>query len=183
MNATGPIAYLASYADIIAGTLIFLTLGGLILTIRHQAKLIRASARQMADLQEAVSAYGQTLITSRALLERMEQRITAFTDRNLEIQSQFAFNRSFEEASRLVRDGGSVESLVNGCGLTDAEAALMVRLHQRELDRPRRQWRAKDLRTADGADTQIQAPEETTSGLTSEEIRLRESIRAAQSSR
>ena len=78
-----------------------------------------------------------------------------------------------------MKDGGTVESLVSGCGLSDAEAALMVRLHQRDREKPRQQWRAKDIRPVSGDDE----PATADAGLTSEEIRLKESIRAAQSSR
>ena len=179
MSGTELIAYFSSHAAATAAVLACILLAGLTLLVHRQTAAIRASARQMADLQEAVAAYAQTLIVSRTMLERMEHRISDFTDRNLEIQSQLAFNRSFEEAARLVKDGGTVESLVSGCGLSDAEAALMVRLHQRDREKPRQQWRAKDVRP----DAGVRETNAADSALTAEEIRLQESIRAAQSSR
>lgn len=137
--------------------------------IRAQHRLIANMAQRMEDLHNEVCSYGQSLIALRTLLSGMEGRISEFTDRNLEIQSQFAFNRSFEEASRLVRDGGTVESLVADCGLSDAEAALMIRLHGTDGQKPRRQWR--------------QVPAELRAGSedppVSEEIRLREAMSAA----
>jgi len=160
---------------VVVGLLVLVTLIGLIYQIRRHTRLIDTQTQQMADLQGAVAAYGQTLIAARTLLDRMETRISEYTNRNLEIQSQFAFNRSFEEAARLVRDGGTVESLVADCGLSDAEAALMVRLHQRDQEKPRQQWRSIAPEPAGQTE-----PDNT---MTSEEIRLQESIRAAQSSR
>lgn len=174
------LSFLMTHADLLIGGLLIAALLGLILQIRNQRRLINNQLQQLADLQGAVAAYGQSLIASRTLLERMESRLAEFTERNLEIQSQFAFNRSFEEASRLVKDGTTVESLVNDCGLSDAEAALMIRLHQRDEEKPRQQWRQP---TVADTKTAAEAPDQalTSDNMTSEEIRLKESLLAAQS--
>jgi hypothetical protein len=183
------LTWLTTYGDLLFGAMMVAALIGLILQIRSQQKLISAQARHLEDLQGAVAAYGQSLIGSRSLLERLERRLGEFTASNLEIQSQFAFNRSFEEASRLVKDGTTTESLINDCGLSDAEAALMIRLHQRAEDKPRQQWRQAAV-----ADVSVDAPVpadtpepaesavtgDMTSDMNSEEIRLRESLAAAQ---
>ncbi len=166
------VSLLTSHGEVLVGMLLIAALIGLIFQVRSQSSRLAAQAQRMEDLQGAVAAYGQSLIASTSRIERMEARLSDFTNRNLEIQSQFAFSRSFEEASRLVKDGGTVESLVNDCGLSDAEAALMVRLHQREEAKPRQQWRQPTTASAS-------ADEE--SPLTSEEIRLKESLAAAQS--
>ena len=179
-------------ADILVGALLVAAVIGLSFQLKAQSRRLGAQSQHMEDLQGAVAAYGQSLIATRSLLEQMEGRLTEFTDRNLEIQSQFAFNRSFEEASRLVKDGGTVESLVNDCGLSDAEAALMIRLHRREEDKPRQQWRqpAVSASSADPESWNTEAARVRTrsedalaseSPLTSEEIRLKESLAAAQS--
>ena len=146
-----------------------ITLLVLALQIRSQRKLIDAESRHLEDLRNEVSSYGQSLIAMRTLLTSMESRINEFTERNLEIQSQYAFNRSFEEASRLVKDGGSAQSLVTDCGLSDAEAALMIRLHGTEGQKPRQQWKQVPISNAVTADD----------GMAAEEIRLRETMRAA----
>ena len=186
-------------ADILVGALLVAALVGLLFQLKAQSRRLGAQSQHMEDLQGAVAAYGQSLIATRSLLERMEGRLSEFTERNLEIQSQFAFNRSFEEASRLVRDGGTVESLVNDCGLSDAEADLMIRLHRREEEKPRQQWRqpaASQIRdqiseksadpqshNADAAGLRTRSEDAVASEtpLTSEEIRLKESLAAAQS--
>jgi len=164
---------LAMHGEVLVGALLIAALISLILQVRSQSRRLSAQAQRMEDLQGAVAAYGQSLIISRTLIEQVEARLSAFTDQNLEIQSQFAFNRSFEEASRLVKDGGTAESLVKDCGLSDAEAALMIRLHQREDEKPRQQWRQPTIETPS-------ADEDPP--LTSEEIRLQESLAAAKSS-
>ncbi len=178
---------LTNHGDLIIGALLVAAVLGLTLQVRNQRRLLAAQAQHMEDLQGAVAAYGQTLIASRSLIEQMENRLAEFAERNLEIQSQFAFNRSFEEASRLVKDGGSVESLVNDCGLSDAEAALMVRLHQREESKPRQQWRQPSAAgsAATGGSVarkiEVSLADDPEGPLTSEEIRLKESLVAAQS--
>jgi hypothetical protein len=174
------VSLLMTYGDLLVGALLVAALLGLILQIRNQRRLINNQQQHMEDLQGAVAAYGQSLIASRTLLERMENRLAEFSDRNLEIQSQFAFNRSFEQASRLVKDGTTVESLVNDCGLSDAEAALMIRLHQRDREKPRQQWRQPvGLESPSAADSP--EPAITSDNMTSEEIRLQESLLAAHS--
>lgn len=170
------LSLITTHGDLIGGVLLVACLMGLTFQVRSQNRRLSALAQRMEDLQGAVAAYGQSLIASRSLLERMENRLGEFTERNLEIQSQFAFNRSFEEASRLVKDGGTVESLVRDCGLSDAEAALMIRLHQREAEKPRQQWRQPAIGTS-----AKQAEETEELPLTSEEIRLQESLATAQS--
>ena len=196
---------LATHGDLLVGALTLCCLMGLVLQNRGQRRLLNAQTQRMEDLQGVVSAYGQSLIACRGLIEQMEARLGEFTDRNLEIQSQFAFNRSFEEASRLVKDGTTVESLVNDCGLSDAEAALMIRLHQRDEAKPRQQWRqpavanparnrhspaivaTNSATTASKASTEAstevltELSAEDDSPLTSEEIRLKESLARAQS--
>ena len=91
MSGTELTTYLFDHLGGIAAVLGCFLLAGLTLLICRQTAAIRASARQMADLREAVAAYAQTLITTGTTLERMEHRISEFTDRNLEIQSQLAF--------------------------------------------------------------------------------------------
>jgi len=186
---------LVDRVDILIGALLVAALVGLLFQLKAQSRRLGAQSQHMEDLQGAVAAYGQSLIATRSLLERMEGRLSEFTERNLEIQSQFAFNRSFEEASRLVKDGGTVESLVNDCGLSDAEADLMIRLHRREEEKPRQQWRQPaasqisessadpQSHNADAAGLRTRSEDAlaSESPLTSEEIRLKESLAAAQS--
>ena len=88
-----------------------------------------------------------------------------------------------------------MESLVNDCGLSDAEAALMIRLHQREEEKPRQQWRQATVSPVGGSNVSREVPDAEASDLgdgaaealpsesplTSEEIRLQESLAAAQS--
>ena len=178
---------LATYGEALAAAGVMCCLIGLIFQIRSQHRRLDAQTQHLEDLQGAVAAYGQSLIASRALLEQMEARIGAFTEHNLEIQSQLAFHRSFEEASRQIKDGTTIESLVNDCGLSDAEAALMIRLHQREGEKTRQQWRQPSvtaLQDEPASPLQVEAqiaPAADESPLTSEEIRLKESLAAAQS--
>lgn len=171
------------FGDLTVLSLILLTLFGLILKLRSLGQMQKAIQQQLEDLHRETSTYGQSLISARTMLMNMETRIADFTRHNLEIQSQFAFNRSFEEASRLIREGGTVESLVNDCGLTDAEASLMLRLHSSDAEKPRRQWKQVPLAEAATATATAARDDSTdTEGevMVGEEIRLREALRSAQ---
>ncbi|MEM8769456.1 MAG: DUF2802 domain-containing protein, partial [Pseudomonadota bacterium] len=121
------------FAAIALGSLLSLgLLFGCLRKLRVQQRLFTEAASRNADLQAMVSAYGQSLISMQTSLQELETQLKTFSERHLELQSQYAFAATFEEASRLVRDGSSAESLVSSCGLSDAEAELMVRLHQQE---------------------------------------------------
>ena len=146
---------------------------------RQRRRSLEDTLTRLSDLQGLISTYGQSLISMEAAVTRLERRINEFTDRNLEIQSQFGFNRAFEEASRMARDGGSVESLVSECGLTAAEAALMIRLHQ-EKERPQDSMTPHSMRPPAPRLETAPAPTADEDGpLAEEEIRLREVLRAA----
>ena len=54
-------------------------------------------------------------------------------ERNLDIQNQTFINTSIEEASRLAGRGAPATTLVETCGLSDAEAELMVRLQRQSV--------------------------------------------------
>lgn len=173
------IAHPELYAlELILGALTALTLLAVIgscLWIACLTRRLDASTRRLEDLNQVVSAYGQTLISLKGTFERIEERVTEFSRRNLEIQSQFASNRSFEEASRMVRDGQPARSLVTACGLSDAEADLMVRIHRQAEPPPRQHLQqAPAPPLAERADPQGAVPSDG-------EIRLREALKRAHS--
>lgn len=181
-------ALLDAYGELAFLSLIILAVVGLIFAVRDQRRSLDSTLQRLEDLHREVSSYGQSLIGIRTVVGNMEARINDFTERNLEIQSQFAFNRSFEEASRLIREGGTVESLVSDCGLSDAEASLMMRLHRTDSEKPRQQWKQlpvresfplsgseSDLATDGTSEPKVVSPET----LVGEEIRLRETLRSA----
>lgn len=181
-------ALLDAYGEFAVLSLIILAVVGLIFSVRDQRRSLDSTLQRLEDLHREVSSYGQSLIGMRTVIGNMEARINDFTERNLEIQSQFAFNRSFEEASRLIREGGTVESLVSDCGLSDAEASLMMRLHRTDAEKPRQQWKQlpvresfplsgseSDLATDGASEPKLGSPE----ALVGEEIRLRETLRSA----
>lgn len=162
---------------------------GLIVALRSQRHSLDRAQQRLEDLNSEVSSYGQSLISIRTMIGNMEARIGYFTERNLEVQSQLAFNRSFEEASRLIREGGTVESLVSDCGLSDAEASLMIRLHGKDEEKPRQQWKQWPVRESlalseeepDGeSGGGIEKDVGDSEALVGEEIRLRETLRNAQ---
>lgn len=170
---------LAAHGSLIAACLVGIALVALAIGAARRRRAIEACLTRLTDLQAMSSAYGQSLIAMDAAITRLERCITEFTEHNLEIQSQFAFNRAFEEASRMVRDGGTAESLVAACGLSDAEAALMVRLHSAGGSGPA-SFRSKS-RVSPAAEVAVADAAATGDGhLTDEEIRLREVLKAAQ---
>ena len=114
-----------------------IALAAVLLRTSRIERTLSAEVRRSEDLREMVAVHGQTLIAMRSSLVLAEEKINEFTGRSLEIQSQFSNSRSFEEASRVIREGGSAHTLMADCGLSGAEAELMVRLHQNN-EPPRR---------------------------------------------
>ena len=177
---------LTAHGPAMAGGLAILAAAVLTLRGVRRRRAIDDCLTRLTDLQAMVAAFGQSLIAMDAAITRLDARIAEFTERNLEIQSQFAFNRAFEEASRMVRDGDSAESVVSACGLSAAEAALMVRLHRAGGQGPSafRKTPAESpapiANVASSADeTDAASSEKAGQGMADEEIRLREVLKAA----
>ncbi|MEQ7919495.1 DUF2802 domain-containing protein [Xanthomonas sp. WHRI 1810A] len=83
---------------------------------------IRELARRLENYQGGTVRMGEELHDLRAIVAPLPDKITILEQRD-------PSTLSFAQAARLVTMGASVDELTQACGLTQAEAQLMTRVH------------------------------------------------------
>lgn len=86
----------------------------------------RELARRVDNFQNGTIRMGQDLHELRAIVAPLPDKLTALEQRD-------PSSLSFAQAARLVGMGASVDELTQACGLTQAEAELMSKLHRHTL--------------------------------------------------
>lgn len=131
----------ADWLPMLAGLLLGLLLAGLALILlllrrnrqdclqlQGQLEQLRLQQQQLASdlagFQKANIQMGEQLVALRDQLKRTQ-------DRQQQIEQQDPQGVSYNQASRLVGLGASVEDLMQACGVTKAEAELLVKMHAR----------------------------------------------------
>jgi hypothetical protein len=84
---------------------------------------IRELARRLENYQGGTVKMGEELHELRAVVAALPDKITALEQRD-------PSTLSFAQAARLVGMGASIDELTQSCGLTQAEAQLMTKLHR-----------------------------------------------------
>ncbi|WP_268800329.1 DUF2802 domain-containing protein [Pseudomonas huanghezhanensis] len=83
---------------------------------------IRELARRLENYQGGTIRMGEELHELRATVAPLPDKITILEQRD-------PSTLSFAQAARLVTMGASVDELTQSCGLTQAEAQLMTKMH------------------------------------------------------
>lgn len=123
-------------AVVLLGILWVVTLGMFLSHVKRQRKLdaerdeanvqrdqrIRDLARRLDHYQNGTVRMGEDLHELRAIVAPLPDKLTALEQRD-------PSTLSFAQAARLVGMGASVEELTQSCGLTQAEAQLMSKMH------------------------------------------------------
>lgn len=84
---------------------------------------IKDLAKSVDDYQNGNVRMGEDLYELRAIVAPLPDRLTRVEQRD-------PTSLSFAQAARLVGMGASVDELTQSCGLTQAEAELMSKLHK-----------------------------------------------------
>jgi hypothetical protein len=83
----------------------------------------RDLARRVDNFQNGTVKMGEALHELRAIVGPLPDKLTALEQRD-------PSSLSFAQAARLVGMGASIDELTQACGLTQAEAQLMTKLHK-----------------------------------------------------
>jgi hypothetical protein len=83
---------------------------------------IRDLARRLENFQGGTVKMGEELHELRAIVAPLPDKVTILEQRD-------PSTLSFAQAARLVTMGASIDELTQSCGLTQAEARLMTKLH------------------------------------------------------
>lgn len=86
---------------------------------------IRDLAKRLDDYQNGSVRMGEALHELRAA-------VAPLPDKLLQLEQRDPNSLSFAQAARLVGMGASVDELTQSCGLTQAEAELMSKVHRSE---------------------------------------------------
>jgi hypothetical protein len=83
---------------------------------------IRELAKRLDDYQNGTVRMGEAIHELRAV-------VAPLPDKLLQLEQRDPDTLSFDQAAKLVQMGASIDELTQACGLTQAEAQLMSRMH------------------------------------------------------
>ncbi|RXS43969.1 DUF2802 domain-containing protein [Idiomarina sp. 29L] len=130
--------------------LALIALVAVIMTSRRQAELIERQQQRLLMLTETATEVlslkeqlnetkPETNFAEKQLLAQLEQQVATLNDEQRRLQEklqelaeQDPGSKLYHRASKLVASGATVEELMHECELPQAEAELLVSLHQRK---------------------------------------------------
>ncbi len=125
--------YITQHGELIELTL-FVLLSLVLLAMIGIAVLLfrslRITSRQLQTLHSAADLNAASQARLSEALFSLEKKLARVTEQNLDIQNQTFVSGSIDEAIQMAGRGAPPEKLAKTCGLTEAEADLMVRLHR-----------------------------------------------------
>jgi len=106
----------------------------------QQRQRSMAYERKLKLLNDDVSALCSGAVGVGGHVNKLEQKLKRVIERQDQLDSREPSDRAIDQATRMVRQGATVEELVASCGLVRAEAELLLLLNraQTEDDSPLR---------------------------------------------
>ena len=98
--------------------------------LAEQARRDAARDARIKELGKRLDAYLTGSIRMGEELHELRRVVAPLPDKLSQIEQRDPSSLSFTQAARLVGMGASVEDLTHSCGLSQAEAELISRLHQ-----------------------------------------------------
>jgi hypothetical protein len=113
------------------------TLGFLLRYVRRQREWVQQQAerdavreRRIIDLVKRVDHFQQSAVQVGDDVHELRAILAPLPDKLAQLEQRDPSNLSFAQAAKLVGMGASVDELTQSCGLTQAEAELMSKLHK-----------------------------------------------------
>jgi len=94
------------------------------------AKQLALLEQRLKDQGKRIESYQQINIRMGEELRELNKQVAPLPERLVRIEQRDPTSLSFSQAARLVGMGASPEDLTQSCGLSQAEAELVARLHQ-----------------------------------------------------
>jgi uncharacterized protein len=136
---------LKTFEFLLLGAVIFLVLAWALNLwfVLNQSKRQREMAAQQAegdalrdqrikDLAKRLDAYQNGTVRMGEALHELSVVVTPLPDKIQQLEQRDPNSVTFSQAAKLVGMGASVAELTESCGLTQAEAELMSKLHRSE---------------------------------------------------
>ncbi|AGE26656.1 MULTISPECIES: DUF2802 domain-containing protein [Pseudomonas] len=96
----------------------------------QQAERDTLRERRILDLVRRVDHYQQSAVKVGDEVHELRAILAPIPDKLEQLEQRDPANLSFAQAARLVGMGATVDELTQSCGLTQAEAQLMSKLHK-----------------------------------------------------
>ncbi|TLX55468.1 DUF2802 domain-containing protein [Stutzerimonas nosocomialis] len=100
------------------------------LQVQLQAERDAMRDQRIKELGKRLDAYLEGSIRIGEELHELRRLVAPLPDKLTQLEQRDPGSLSFSQAARLVGMGASVDDLTQSCGLTQAEAELMSKLHQ-----------------------------------------------------
>lgn len=127
---------MTSWETLLAGLFLGLLLTGLLALGwglrrlgRRLAEQEQALRQRQEQLARDLASFQQGSIRMGETLQEVSQQLKRLEDKQLKFEQQDPHTMPYNQAARLVSMGASVEDLTQSCGLSKAEAELVVKLH------------------------------------------------------
>jgi hypothetical protein len=88
-----------------------------------------ARDQRLRELSKRVDAYQSGTVRMGEALHELRAVVAPLPDKLAQIEQRDPASLSFDQAAKLVGMGASIDELTQACGLTQAEAELMSKLH------------------------------------------------------
>lgn len=98
--------------------------------LAQQAEEGAARERRLKELSKRIESYQQVNVRMGEALQDLGKQLAPLPDRVARLEQRDPTTLSFSQAARLVGLGASAEDLTQACGLSQAEAELVARLHE-----------------------------------------------------
>lgn len=107
----------------------------LVLRLSSQVQKNRSSHdKQIKLLSDEISALCTGAAGAGAHLSRVEQKVKRILERQDQLDLRDPSDRALDRATRMARQGATVEELISKCGLVRAEAELLALLHRSQVE-------------------------------------------------
>lgn len=94
------------------------------------AKQLAVFEQRLKEQGKRIESYQQINVRMGEELRELSKQVAPLPERLVRIEQRDPTSLSFSQAARLVGMGASPEDLTQSCGLSQAEAELVARLHQ-----------------------------------------------------
>lgn len=100
--------------------------------LRRQAQAVTSAEDELVAVRAELSAARESLDEYRQHLDTLAQRFEKLRERQDQLELRDPETGTYVQAIRQVQRGATAEALVADCGLTQAEAELVIALHSKE---------------------------------------------------
>ncbi|KAF1053984.1 MAG: hypothetical protein GAK43_01115 [Stenotrophomonas maltophilia] len=98
--------------------------------IAQQAKHIATLEQRLKEVAKRIESYQHINVRMGEELRELHKQLSTLPERLTRLEQRDPASLSFSQAARLAGMGASVADLTQSCGLSQAEAELVARLHR-----------------------------------------------------